>query len=223
MSLDRRRRGAARALRRPLRWWLIWGPVRSGTTLMGDLAATHARWAVSDWGLRAALNPPLGVLPAGYDVDRPRRALMTEVLAHCETGHRGPLDLVLKQANLFDDEHAALVQLLGPPERSIFCLRDPAGFMRSAVRKFPDIDLENLRQINYIDSIERQARLGGEVFLYHPEVTGDDYARFLAPLTMTDAERESVRYTGGESPELTTEPMWQAFRELRPKAANAPG
>lgn len=187
---------------------------------MGDLVATHARWAVSDWGLHAVLSPPLSAVPAGYDVDRPRRALMTEVLASCETGNRGPLDLVYKQANLRDDEHAALVRVLGPPERTIFCLRDPAGFMRSAVRKFPDLDLDNLREINYMGSIDRHARVGGEVFLYHPGVTGQDYAAFLAPLTMTPAEVESVRYTGGESPELTTEPMWERFGALREQAAN---
>lgn len=212
---------ASRALRRPLRWWLVWGPVRSGTTLMGNLAASHARWAVSDWGLHSALTPPhVDPMPPSYDVNRPRRALLAEVLASCETGNPGPLDLVYKQANLPDDEHAALLELLGPPERSVFCLRDPAGFMRSAARKFSHLSHQELQEGNYLASIERYERLGGEVFLYHPDVSGADYASFLAPLAMSAEQVDSVRYTGSASPELTTPAMWAAFEAMKGKAVN---
>jgi hypothetical protein len=205
-----------------LRWWLVYGPVRSGTTLMGNLAAAYARWDVSDWGLHAALTPPLSETPAVYDAARPRRALLAEVLASCTTGHRGPLDLVYKQANLRQPELEALVDLIGPPERRLFCLRDPAGFMQSATRKFPDIDLDNLRDINYIGTLEEHARIGGEVFLYHPGVTGEDYARVLRPLLLTPEQLASVNYTGSSAPELTTEPMWEHFRRLASVAVNAP-
>lgn len=187
---------------------------------MADLVAGQARWAVSDWGLARALTPPQSATPAGYDRDVPRRALLTEVLAAATTGRRGPLDLVYKQANLRADEHAALVELLGPPERTIFCLRDPAGFARSAVRKFPDVPVEHLLHENYIGTIEEHARLGGEVFLYHPDVTGEDYAAFLRPLGLTEAQRSTVRYSGSEAPELTTPAMWEAFHRLAGHAVN---
>jgi hypothetical protein len=199
---------------------MVWGPVRTGTTLLGDLIAEHARWSASDLGLHLALTPPLRDVPADYDVRRPQRAVLQEVLASCETGRRGPLDLVYKQANLGLDEHQALVAVLGPPERTIFCLRDPAGFMRSAVRKFPDVDLDNLREVNYLGSIAAHAHIGGEVFVYHPHVTGDDYARFLAPLQLTSAQRESVRYSGSEAPELATDTMWEHYRALAARAVN---
>jgi hypothetical protein len=187
---------------------------------MTDLVAPSARWVVSDWGLAAGLTPPQSQVPASFDARRPQRALLAEVLASCRTDSSGPLDLVYKQANLRVTEAAILAELLGPPERTIFCLRDPAGFMRSAVRKFPDIPVDNLQRINYLGTIEEHQLVGGEVFLYHPEVNGDDYATFLRPLVLDDQARESVRYTGSAAPELATPEMWDAFRQLSAVAAN---
>lgn len=204
-----------------LRWWLVYGPVRSGTTLMADLASPSSRYLVSDMGLHAALTPPLGPLPHGYDVRRPRRALLAEVLSACRTGGTGPLDLVYKQANIRQPELQALTSVLGPPERSILCLRDPAGFMSSAVKKFPDVPVDELQEFNYLGTLDAWEELGGEVFLYHPEVTGEDYARFLAPLPLTPEQVARVRYTGTEAPELTTPRMWERFREVAEHAVNS--
>lgn len=210
------------ALRRgPLRWWLVYGPVRSGTTLAADLVAAHSRWVVSDWGLHAALTEPLRATPARYDAVRPQRALLAEVLAVCDTGKRGTLDLVLKQANLRQPEYDALVRVMGEPERKIFCLRDPAGFMASAVRKFPDAGLQNLQESNYLGTIDEWSRIGGEVFVYHPKVTGEDYAQFLRPLQLSEAAKASVRFSGSAAPELATEQMWSRFHELAVQARNA--
>lgn len=212
-----------RALRRGrLRWWLVYGPVRSGTTLMTNLIAPHCRWVVSDWGLRHVLGGPLSNPPATYDSRSWERSFLAEVLASCRTGHGGPLDMVFKQANLRLPEYESLVTLLGPPERSIFCLRDPAGFMRSARQKFPDHSLEHLQEFNYLGTGEEHAHIGGEVFLYHPDVTGDDYAAFLQPLSVSVAERDQVRYTGSGAPELTTDEMWQMYERLLAVAVNAP-
>jgi hypothetical protein len=188
---------------------------------MADLIAKHARFEVSDWGLHAALAGPLGHDRVGFDRRRPQRALLAEVLATSATGGSGPLDVVYKQANLRIAELAAVEAVLGRTERRIFCLRDPAGFMQSATRKFPEIDLDNLRQINYVGTIEEHARIGGEVFLYHPGVTGDDYARFLRPLEIDDPSRASVRYTGSSADELTTPEMWEAYETLAAVAVNS--
>lgn len=204
-----------------LRWWLVYGPVRCGTTLMGNLARPSSRYLVSDMGLHAALTPPLSVLPPGYDVRRPQRALLAEVLSASTTGAHGPLDLVYKQANLRMPELAALSSVLGPPERTILCLRDPAGFMSSAIKKFPDVPQEELRESNYLGTLDAWEEIGGEVFLYHPGVTGQDYARFLAPLSLTLAQQAGVRYTGSEAAELATPAMWARFREVAAQAVNA--
>jgi hypothetical protein len=213
---------ARRALSRGrLRWWLVYGPVRSGTTLMSALLEPHTRWSVSDWGLHAVLDGPLSSTPPGFDLRRMRRDVLTEVLAATDTGHGGTLDLVYKQANMRKPEYDALVDVIGPPERSIFCLRDPAGFMRSAVRKFPDTDLDNLRVVNYVGTIAEHTAIGGDVFLYSPEVTGADYSRFLAPIPLSAAQQADVRYTGATADELTTPEMWVAFERMRGLAANA--
>lgn len=210
--LDVRRHG--------LRWWLVYGPVRSGTTLMSDLARTHTRYLVSDWGLHQSLSPPLSRTPEAYDAVRPQRALLAEVLSACRTGASGPLDLVYKQANLRRPELDALTRVLGPPERTILCLRDPAGFMASAIRKFPDVALDELRENNYLGTLDVWEDLGGDVFLYHPEVSGQEYRSFLAPLPLTQEEAARVRYSGSAAPELTTDAMWARFAEVAAHAAN---
>ena len=217
-QLERRlRRGA-------LRWWLVYGPVRSGTTLMSRLLAAHSSAVVSDWGLHAVLAGPLSSTPPAFDLRRMRSAVLSEVLSACATGRRGLLDVVYKQANLRKPEYDALVQVFGEPERIVFCLRDPAGFMQSAVRKFPDTDLDNLRSFNYVGTIDEHAVIGGDVFLYSPDVTGADYARFLLPVPISAEEQEKVRYTGSTADELTTPEMWAAFERLKPLAVSiAPG
>jgi len=217
-----RRLRAQRAVRRgALRWWLVYGPVRSGTTLMANLIAPSARWLVSDWGLHAALAGPFAAT-GPFDRRRVQRALMAEVLAAVDSGHGGPVDLVYKQANLRRAEYDDLVGLFGPPQRRIFCLRDPAGFMSSAVRKFPDVDLDNLQEINYVGTSVEHDLIGGEVFHYHPAVTGEDYASFLAPLVIPAELRATVRYTGSAAPELATEQMWAEYHRLLEKAVNRP-
>jgi hypothetical protein len=188
---------------------------------MGNLIADHARWQVSDWGLHAALAGPLGVRRRGYDDVPPRRALLAEVLDACETGNKGPVDLVYKQANIRLPEVEALESVIGPAERRIFCHRDPAAFMRSATKMFKDTDLDELRVNNYIGTIDEHARVGGDVFLYHPDVTGDDYAKFLRPLAISDVAKATVRYAGSSADELTTPAMWDAYERLAAVAINA--
>lgn len=218
----RRRLRASRVLRRgELRWWLVYGPVRSGTTLMTDLLAPHARYVVSDWGLRNVLAGPLSNQQGRFDPARYRRTFLADVLAGCDRNRRGPLDLVFKQANLRMPEYEVLVEHFGPPERRIYCLRDPGGFMRSATTKFPDHSLEHLREFNYIGTAQEHTRIGGDVFLYHPHVTGDDYAEFVRPLTLSVAQQAAIRYSGSEADELVTEQMRQEFQRLLPLAANA--
>jgi hypothetical protein len=204
-----------------LRWWLVYGPVRSGTTLMTDLLAPHARYVVSDWGLRNVLAGPLSDQRGRFDPAHYRQAFLADVLAACDRGRRGSIDLVFKQANLRVPEYEVLVEHFGPPERQIFCLRDPGGFMRSATTKFPDHSLEHLREFNYIGTAREHTLIGGDVFLYHPQVTGDEYADFVRPLPLSDDQRASIRYRGSAADDLVTEQMRQEFQRLLPLAANA--
>jgi hypothetical protein len=216
----RSRRRVRTALRRGLRWWLVFGPVRSGSTLMADLVGDSARWRVSDWGLHAVLDGPLGAVPPRFDRRRFRTMVLREVLAAAGTGHSGPLDLVLKQANLQSAQYDALVEVLGEPQRRIFCLRDPAGFMASAVRKFPDVPIEDLQAGNYLASVAEHGRIGGDVFVYHPAVSPAEYVDFLRPLPVHPARQSAIRHTGGAAPELATAAMWEAYQRLLPLAAN---
>lgn len=214
-----RPRRFARRTRGPLRWWLVYGPVRSGTTLAADLIGHHSKRTLSDWGLHAVLDGPLGDVPRSFDLRAMRRAVLEAAMDSVDHHPRRALDLVYKQANLRPAEASALTEALGPPERTIFCLRDPAGFMASALRKFPDVDRRNLQEINYLGTIEAHATIGGEVFVYHPGISAQEYESLLAPLGARPLG-EDVVFRGRSDPDSTTLAMWDAYERLAANAVN---
>lgn len=203
--------------RRPT-WVLVYGPVRTGTTLMGQVLATTSRRFVGDWGLEGAIVGPLG--PASrIDHDRWRRMATREVLRSAAPGGGTTFDLVYKQANLRAPEYEALVSTWGPPRRTIFCLRDPSSFLASAVRKFPEVDVELQRAHSYLGTLAEYARIGGDVFLYGPGVTSGHYVDFLAPAPVA---RVPVVYKGHTADDLATPEMWEAFRSMLSKVTGGP-
>lgn len=203
--------------RPPLDWVLIYGPVRTGTTLMKQLVAEVARREVSDWGLGPLLVGPLGS-NARLDVDALRRWLSGRILRDAAPGGGTELDVVYKQANLTVEEHAALVDMWGPPRRTVFCFREPGAFLASARAKFPDVAVQQLREQNYLATARTYEVIGGEAFVYGPGVELEDYLRFLAPLPVRG--RTPIEYRGSRSPELATPAMWEAFERVRERAGS---
>lgn len=208
----------ARRMRPPrqrLDWVLIYGPVRTGTTLMKQLVAETARREVSDWGLGPVAIGPVGA-NSRLDLTKFRRLLARQVLADATRGGGTTLDLVYKQANLTVEEHAAVTDIWGPPRRTIFCFREPAAFLASAQAKFPDVEVQQLRERNYLATVETFERIGGDVFVYGPGAGLEDYLRFLAPLPVVG--RTPVEYRGSRAPELATPAMWDVFERIREQA-----
>ncbi len=197
-----------------LRWWLVYGPARCGTTLMHQLIAGHARINVGDWGLRHCLQHPMDRPGVTFDRRRFDRDVSRNVLVNAPPGGGRAIDVAFKQANLHWDEYQALVRLWGEPERKIFCYRDPASFMASAVKKFPDTPREDLQERNYIGTIERLSRIGGDAFEYRDGLSLDDYERLLQPLGLP-ANPPEFRYTGHEAPDLVTDAMWKSYESLK--------
>lgn len=204
-----------RPTRQRLDWVLIYGPVRTGTTLMKQLVAETARREVSDWGLGPVAIGPVGG-NSRLDLTNFRRLLSRQVLAAAARGEGTTLDLVYKQANLTVDEHAAVTDMWGPPRRTIFCFREPAAFLASAKAKFPDVEVQRFRERNYLATVETFEQLGGDVFVYGPGAGLEDYLRFLAPLPVVG--RTPVEYRGSRAPELATQAMWDAFERIRAQA-----
>lgn len=196
-----------------LRWWLIWGPPRSGTTLMQRLVAAHARLEVSDWGLRHLMNLPPEYEYIRFDRARYRRDLRNNILDNARFGGGTALDLVFKQAGLWPDERRGLEWLFGPPERVIFCLRGPAGFMASAQKKFKPNEAVNM-QTFYLRTLGFYEENGGDVFDYRPGLSMEDYDRFLQPLGLPPGEHEEFEYRGTDDSESCTPRMWEEYEKL---------
>lgn len=209
------------ARRGQLRWWLIYGPVRSGTTYMMRSIAANARLQVGDWGLRFALGLPPDLPHVQFDRERARTDVSRNVLLNAPSGGGRAIDLVYKSAQLRPEEHSALLAMWGVPERTIFCVREPSGYMASAVRKFPEVDVDAFR-VEYLRDIEAYDTIGGEVFVYSPGLTTEAYQSFLAPLTVPPDDSYSFVYQGSTADELVSEEMRQAFQALLQRAAVQP-
>jgi hypothetical protein len=201
------------ARRRRLDWWLVYGPVRSGTSYMMHLLGENARLRIGDWGLRHGLGLPPDFPHVRFDRERARADLSRNVLTNAPRGGGKAIDLVYKSAQLRPDEYDALVEMWGPPARRIFCVREPSGYLASAVRKFPDVDIQSFRD-EYVDDMATYDVLGGDLFVYHPGLTQEDYRRFLAPLEVPDDPRHRFEYRGRTADELVTPEMVEAFERV---------
>ena len=107
----------------------------------------------------------------------------------------------------------------GQPERSIMCLREPAGYMASAARKFPAASVERLQEI-YVKSLSAFWQAGGDVFEYRPGLATADYVDFLRPLRFEGLRLTPFEYRGKQDLEHVTDAMWEAYRRVQAVAAD---
>lgn len=196
-----------------LAWWLVYGPVRSGTTHMMRIVAAHARIYIGDWGLRFPLQLPPDAPHIAFDRARARRDVARNVIRNAHAGSGSVIDLLVKSAQLRGEEHTALMEMWGPPRRTIFCVREPSGYLASAVRKFPGVPVDAFRA-EYVRDIAAFRSIGGDLFVYRPDLTLDDYRSFLAPLVVTDEPRFQFVYSGSAADDLVTDEMREAFASL---------
>ena len=222
---EARRKPERRALERKaeVRWWLIYGPPRSGTSYMFRLIGTCSVLCVSDWGLARVLDPIPGWLKIRsapdfayirFDYGRFLKDISNNILDNAYGGHGIQLDLVYKQATLGPNEYQVLVKMWGEPARTIFCLREPAGYIVSAVKKFIYDSVEHLQQV-YINSVDSYLQIKGDVFEYTPDLTVSDYTSFLQPLDFEGKRLVPFRHRGEQAHEHVTEDMWSAYHRIR--------
>jgi len=195
-----------------LKWWLVYGPVRTGTSLMLRTIASRSRLYVSDWCLGNMLQ-----LSADYDYVRFDRAralndISRNLLNNAYAGGGQTLDLAFKQANFRAYEYEPLTRMWGAPERVIFCFREPGGYIASAIKKFPAVSIDGLQKM-YVAAMKTFETVGGDSFEYHDGLTGDDYRRFMPSLDLHDGAVK-FRYGGERLEEHTTDAMWDAYNRL---------
>jgi len=203
---------------RGIRWWLIYGPVRSGTSLMYDMVRVAATRGVGDWRIDGLLRlPPEEHKYIRFDRKRALRAVSMNILDNAYFGQGTVLDLVFKQAKLDFEYYSMLVEMWGAPAGKVFCLREPAGYMASTMKKWPDATENGLRS-SYIRTLEAYAQIGGRIFEYSCETTREHYATFLAPLVpLSDIVRygPEVQFRGAQAPDRVTEEVWRAYEKFR--------
>jgi hypothetical protein len=206
-----------------LNWWLVYGPPRSGTSYMMEWVKTCSSLWVSDWSLGILFEPIPRWLafrsePAhdfiAFDHARFLKDLSRNILDNANTGDGSQLDLLYKQANMRPNEYHTLVQMWGPPKRTIFCLREPSGYIASATRKFAHASREQLQRM-YTRSVESHLEIGGDLFEYSPELSVADYIAFLQPLNFERTRLPMFRFRGTQDHGSTSEEMWRAYHRAK--------
>jgi hypothetical protein len=192
------------------------------------LIQTCSTLYVSDWGLGPVLNPVSDWLkdrsaPAfdyiRFDYERFLKDISDNILDNAYRGNGVQLDLVCKQATLGPNQYQVFVRMWGPPARAIFCIREPAGYIASAVKKFINDSVERLQQV-YIDSVDSYLHIRGDIFEYTPELRVSDYASFLEPLNLEGKRLVPFRYGGVQDHEHATEEMWGAYYRVKELATS---
>ncbi len=211
-----------------LRWWLVYGPPRSGTSYVMRLIKTCSRLYVSDWGLGMFLahipdwlqfsSHPLHDYIA-FDPDRLLHDISSNILDNAYAGDGDQLDLIYKQAGMRPRVIQTLGRMWGPPERVIFCLREPAGYMASAAKKFAQGSRDRWQSL-YLHSINSYPTVGGEVLEYTSELSLADYLRFLAPLNFEGKRLPPFEYRGEQDHESVSEEMWAAYHRIKERVAD---
>ncbi|MFV1874460.1 hypothetical protein [Nioella sp.] len=201
------------------KWWLIYGPPRTGTSYLSRLVARRARHLVSDWGLGHILNNLDKV--NDLNTDRFLNDFAQIVLESARRGGGQYLDLCFKQAIMLPAELTQLSKMFGEPQRRIFCIRAPAGFVASAIKKFPRFTPTDLEE-RYVKMFRIYDQIGGDILEYGPQLSIDDLSSFLAPMKLPPNTEDFV-YRGSERTDLVTPRMQEVYENFKDKHFNGPG
>ncbi len=215
------------------RWWLVYGPPRTGTTYITRLISSCSKLFVSDWHLQHILRPLSDRKDIKFDQERFFKDVSNNILdnAHMSKGKRLKtlesiflrraqyIDLVFKQQGLSFEEYNTLIRMWGKPERKIFCFREPAGYISSARKKFFQHTLNQDQRI-YVRSLDTYEKIGGDIIEYTADLNIEDYILFLKPLELEKNSLEKFKYKGNQTNEDITEEMWSVYQSFKEK--NAP-
>tara|TARA_B100001093_G_C26858943_1_gene1028896 strand:+ start:8942 stop:9577 length:636 start_codon:yes stop_codon:yes gene_type:complete len=194
------------------KWIFIYGPGRTGSTYLLRLIRKVAKCSVSDWGLGSILKP-FTSMPGGIDKEKFLQDLAKNLLESSRRNDVGQLDLVIKSASGNAEEFECYQKMFGPAQRVIFTIREPSGYMASAIRKFSDHNIEDL-QISYLTMLSLYQCIGGEIFDYKSKLKTENYLNFLSPLNFESEGLEIFEFKGKKADDLVTEEMNSAYEIL---------
>jgi hypothetical protein len=164
-------------------WVLVYGPPRTGTSLLSRLLSFNSKFMIVDVGLHFARKYPKA---ANWD---PKLALKyyhktyLNLLYHSHEGtwfykkpFTRPIDIVIKQAALRVEDYELLCQFFGPPKRKIFCIREPSSYCSSHLKKF---NKPNNVYEDYERAIDAYNKIGGEIVDYSSSLDLYSYEKIL--------------------------------------------
>lgn len=195
-----------------MKWIYIYGPPRTGSTYLLRQIRKKSIHSVSDWGLGMILKP-FCEMPGGIDKDQFLKDLSKNLLCRSHKQEDAELDLVLKAANSNHEEFQCYMKMFGSPHRVIFTIREPSGYMNSAMKKFPEKTTQFL-QDSYLRMLQLYSSVGGEILNYSDKLNTEIYQDLLLPLKFTKEEIEPFEYKGRMANEAITQEMEKKYDDF---------
>jgi len=192
------------------KWIFIYGPGRTGSTYLLRLVREVAKCSASDWGLGSILSPFIA-MPEGIDKKRFLRELGNNLLDSSKRNDEGQIDLVIKSACGNAAEFECYEKMFGPAERVIFTIREPSGYMASAVKKFPRHEINELQEA-YIKMMAVYGKIKGEILDYERNLKTSSYLDFLQPLNFDETTIEKFVFKGNKADHFVTQEMHSTYK-----------
>lgn len=166
-----------------INWVLVYGPPRTGTSLLARLLSYQSKFLIVDVGLHFARKYPENVnwderLSLSYYEKIYFNLLVNSHEGswfNCKSFSR-PIDLVIKQAALRPEDYYLLCHVFGLPSRKLFCIREPSSYSQSHKQKFNQPDnIDN----DYLFSLKTYDMIGGEIIDYNSNLDLPTYENIL--------------------------------------------
>jgi len=166
-----------------INWVLVYGPPRTGTSLLARLLSYQSKFLFVDVGLHFARKYPESSnwdkrLSLSY-----YEKIYFNLLVNAHEGSwfyqksfSRPIDLVIKQAALRPADYHLLCHAFGLPTRKLFCIREPSSYSLSHKKKFNQPD--NIED-DYLFSLKTYEEIGGQIIEYSPNLDLPTYENIL--------------------------------------------
>ena len=168
---------------RKLNWILIYGPPRTGTTLLSEIAAFESKFMIVDVGLQLMrVYPENSKWPLAIR-NRLYNFIYLNLLSNshegtwfCHNRFSRPYDFVLKQAALRIEDYNYLVKMFGAPKKTYFCVREPSAYSSSHLKKFSK---PSYIKDDYLRSLIAYDKIGGTIVDYSCSFSLEDYENIV--------------------------------------------
>ena len=162
-------------------WVLVYGPPRTGTSLLSRLLSYRSKFMIDDVGLHLIRKYPEA---ARWSSELAMRYYENTYFNLCQSQRylvlpktiSKPIDIVIKQASLQEKDYELLCNFLGSPREKYFCIREPSSYCSSHLKKF---DQPNNVIEDYERAIDAYDKIGGQIVDYSSSLDLHAYEKIL--------------------------------------------